>query len=155
MLGFGIKEAVDKFKSSVISDAERFAKNYRDVGKDNPYKYIDVDEANEIIAKESGIIFVCNPDDSWCQVISRPLTKVFKEANIETVYYLENDESNSSSNLQIEIDKTVPIVILVEDGNVLKALSKDLLIEEDYEGTPIEYYTNERVADLEKMLELE
>lgn len=155
MLGFGIKEAVDKFKSSVTSDAERFTKSYRDVGEDNPYKYIDVDEANEIIAESSGIIFVCDPNDSWCQVIAKPLTEVFEEANIETVYYLENNESNSNSNLQIESDKSVPIVIAVKDGSVLRALSKDLLIEEDYEGSPIEYYTEERVDDLKRMLEME
>lgn len=73
-----------------LSQAEKFAKEYS-VSKDNPFKYVGIDEVLEIFKSGTGIVFFGNSDNE----LSRETVKLFTEAidnsNIKNndVYYYD------------------------------------------------------------------
>ena len=128
-LYFGVKEAIEKIEATKIADDVKFNRSYRDVEKGNLYRYIDEKKMNALL-KESGVFFRGNPDDSWSQVVAKPLYDVIKDHGIEEIYYFETD-------------KNVPCIVVVRDGDVLVELQKDDLFDEEFEGSPIEYFEDE------------
>lgn len=72
-----------------LSQSERFAKEYS-VSKDNPFKYVGIDEILEIFDSGNGIVFFGNSDDEF----SRETVRLFTEAidssedkDIDVYYY--------------------------------------------------------------------
>lgn len=153
LLIFGIKDAVVKFKSSTVSDSVRFLKSYPDVKKEHIYDYVSLKEANEIITKKSGVILIGSPEDSWTRVLVKPLQDILKKRGIEKIYYLEKLENDDVSDLKVESQNVVsPHIIVVEEGTIVKEISKRDMIDEEYDGIPIEYFDSERIDKLDALL---
>lgn len=73
-------------KTEEVTDAEKFSNEYS-VSKDNPFKYIDIDEVLNIIENKSGIIFFGNSDCEWCSETATILTEALAYKNVENAYY--------------------------------------------------------------------
>lgn len=153
-LVFGIRDAINKYKSSITPDNVLFVRSYSSIGEDNPYKYVSIKEANEIIEKHSGVIFVGFPGDSWSQVLVAPLKSIVESYGVDTIYYLEKLENDDMSDLKSSVqDISTPHIIVVKDGEILKEVTKTDIVREDYDGAPIEYFDEENTESLSRMLE--
>ncbi len=148
-LGFGIRDAIVKYKSSITPDNALFKKSYPNAYEENIYKYIDVKEANKIIGSGTGIIFIGAPHDSWSQVIVAPLEDAVKELDIDGIYYLEYKDD--SDELSIEEELSIPSIIIIKERKVT-VVSKEELIDSEYDGIPIEYYDEKHKEDLKNLL---
>ena len=73
-------------KTNELTDAEKFSREYG-VSKDNPFKYLTIDETIDMLEHGSGIIFLGNSDCEWCTASAKILTKALKEKNVDQAYY--------------------------------------------------------------------
>jgi len=73
-------------KTTELTDAEKFSKEYG-VSVDNPFEYVTIDEAIDIVKNKTGIIFFGNSDCEWCVENAKILTEVLIEQKIEKAYY--------------------------------------------------------------------
>ena len=155
---FGIKDAIDMYNSSKVSDALLFKKSYSYVPEDNVYNYVSLKELNKMLKKNSFILLIGEPLDSWTQVLVNPLNEVASSKD-QKIYYLETTDLNSSSsdyeNLlsNLDLDElTTPYIAFIKDGSIYKTYSKDDLYESDYDGAPIDYWTENRLNTLKNDL---
>ncbi len=73
-------------KNEEVTDAERFDNEYA-VGEKNPFQYVTIDEALDILENGDGIIFLGNSDCDWCVLSAQLLTEVLNYKNIKKAYY--------------------------------------------------------------------
>lgn len=152
---FGIKDAINFIKGQTISDPVQFSKDFREISEDNIYKYIDVSKAEKILNDESGVILIGSKSDAWMHVLVSPLNDILKE-NVESIYYLEIEtiQDDDYKILEEKIQSlNSPCIIIIKNGEIITKLSKSDLIEETFDGAPIEYYTEERIDSLKEKLE--
>lgn len=161
----GIKDAYNFYNESknknVIEDSERFRRSFRSAPVDNIYKYVDLDEANDILLNKTGVILLGKTNDPWLQVLVEPLNNIVKE-ELDTIYYLELDDIDASNFQTSDYDKPViqtrledivlPYIYIVKDGVILEELGKEKIIDKNYDEAPIEYFSDKRVAELKEKL---
>lgn len=105
------EENSNKFKEEYESLNDKKASNDKtylklEIPEDNPIKYSNAEEIVNIIENGSGVIYFGYPECPWCRSAVPALLTAAKEANIETIYYM---------NLKEERDvKTVD-----QDGNII------------------------------------
>ena len=133
-LVFGIKDAINTFSTQKLDDNVRFSKSYTNVPTDNTFKYVE--SISELDNKSKVVIFIGNPKDVWSQVLAPVLYDITKD-KYEVVYYVENTED-------------VPQVIVINDSKF--TYKKDDMINSNYNGVPIEYFTLEKKTELSHKL---
>ncbi len=71
-----------------LSQAEKFSKEYS-VSKDNPFKYIGIDEVLEMFKTGTGIVFFGNSDSELSMEAVKLFTEAFNSSNIKDIdiYY--------------------------------------------------------------------
>ena len=72
-----------------LSQFEKFAKEYS-VSKDNPFKYVGIDEILEIFESGTGVVFFGNSDDEFSRETVRLFTEAIEDSevkNIDVYYY--------------------------------------------------------------------
>ena len=148
---FGIKDAIDMYNSSKVSDALRFKKSYSYVPEDNVYNYVTLKDLNKMLKGDSFILLIGEPLDSWTQVLVSPLNEVVNSKN-QKIYYLESTDLDSTSSdyekllSNLDLDKlTTPYIAFIKDGSIYKTYFKDDLYESDYDGAPIDYWTEDKL----------
>lgn len=159
-LALGIKDAYNFSKRNEIDDNVKFKRSYSNVPKDNIYKYVTLDEANDILFNKSGVILLGKTTDPWMQVLVKPLNDIVKE-KLDVIYYLEmNDIKEEPLSdfdkpvIQTRLDDiALPYIYIVKDGTILTELGRDELFSKDYEGAPIEYFNDERIESLKQKIE--
>ena len=70
------------------------------IDKNNPIKYVTVDEAIDLLDSEKAIIYVGANWCPWCRNMLEPMLDVSKDLNIDTIYYLELDDDKSNYEIQ-------------------------------------------------------
>ena len=122
-------------KTEKVTDAEKFSDEYS-VSKDNPFKYIDIDQVLDIIENKSGIIFFGNPDCEWCSATATILTEALKYKNVDNAYYYnpksikEKDTKEYKKLIDLlkdylpknendEADPYLPDVYFIKNGKVI------------------------------------
>lgn len=167
-IGLGIFFGVKAYKEAHMTDAEKFAKEYKEVSEDNVFVYKDIDEIIEIMEEGTGVIYLGYPESEWCQAYVKYLDETAKEMEIEEVYYFnikEEQENNTKKYKKIvelldarlqededgNKDLFVPNVSFHAEGKLVgnnceTSLDKNKL--EDLE----EYWTKEEVKDLKASL---
>lgn len=148
---FGIKDAVDKINKAKVPDNVQFSKDYREIEEENIYKYLKSEDAQKFYEKSSGVLLIGNKSDAWMHVLVKPLNDIVKES-YENIYYLEADNGSETLN-KFNINKT-PCIIILEDGNILVKLESKEIFEKNFEGAPIEYFTEERIDNLKSKLKI-
>ena len=150
------------------SDAHRFAAEYSNVSKDNPFVYRTGDEIVNILEKGTGVVFLGFPSCPWCQSYAGYLSEVAKDKGLDKIYYynIEKDRADNtelyqklvsilSSYLQYNDEGQhriyVPNVTFVIDGNII---GNDLESSKYTAGEsdPVNYWTEARIADLKSRL---
>lgn len=151
-------------KTKELTDNEKFSKEYS-VSKNNPFVYINVDEAIDIIKNKTGIIFFANPDCEWCIAQAKILTETLNSRNIKKAYYLnpkkiKNKDSKKYKELldllgdYLEKDKNdnkylfVPDVFFIKDKKII-GHNNDLA---NMNGTVKESLTDKRKKQIKRKL---
>lgn len=153
----GIKDAYNFYKENKIADNVRFMRSYRSAPEDNIYKYVTLDEANDILLNGTGLIFLAKTNDPWAQVFVAHLNEIAKEY-IDEIYYLEMDDidmDKQEDKLELQNrfgNMLLPYIIIVKDGKILSELDKDDIVDADFDGAPIEYFDEETIKDVKEKL---
>lgn len=157
---------IKKDEDNDTNDAKRFKEEYTEVADDNLFVYRDAEQIIKILEKGSGIVYLGFPECPWCQRYAKYLDEVAKENNIEKIYYFNiyEDRKNNTDNYKkivsilekyLDFDEEgnprvfVPDVTFVKDGEIVAHDNETSLISE---GTPEEYWTEDKVAALKEKL---
>lgn len=127
------------------SDGEKFKAEYEalnnenvniNISKNNPIKYVTLDEVFDIIQNKTGVIYFGFPGCPWCRNMIPVLFEAAKNNNIDTIYYFnprnvkksDNDEYNKLEEILNEYlseDENgqkvlyVPDVYFIKDGKIV------------------------------------
>ncbi len=159
------KANVDPSKKT---DAVRFAKEYSQVEEDNVFVYKSIDEIISTFKTGTGVAYLGFPECPWCQSYVKYLNKVAKEEGLGEIYYFNiwEDRKNNTEKYQeivsilkdnLLLDKEgnprvyVPDITVVVDGKIVGHDNETSVVTKE-DGTPIEYWTEERVSKLEAKL---
>ena len=151
-----------------VSDAEKFAAEYPDVGADNIFVIRTAAQTVEILERGTGVVFLGFPECPWCQYYAVYLQQAAREAGVNRIFYcdIKEDRENNTESYQRIVDIHsgmlqyddegrekifVPQVTIVDSGRIIGC---------DYETskntfgykTPEEYWTDERVLALKNRL---
>lgn len=149
---FGVKDAIEFNNSNKVDDAAKFHHSYTYVSKDEcNYKYVSVKNALKLL-DDDAIIFVGKTTDTWSQVIARPLNDMYNE-----IYYLEIDEIKEDNNYsklvsKLNVEKLTSPMVIVSNKSEIKVYTKSDLYDKEYDGIPLEYWTDERTNELKELL---
>ena len=80
------------------SDGAKY--NNVSIDKNNPIKYVSVDEAIKLFDSKKAIIYIGANWCPWCRNMLEPMLDVAKKLNIKTIYYLELDDDKSNYEIQ-------------------------------------------------------
>lgn len=150
------------------SAAEKFAKEYTNVSKNNVFVYSTGAEILKILENGTGVIYLGFPECQWCQSYVPILNETAKEAGIEKIHYfniLEDRKNNTAvykkivkllnENLLYDDEGNrrvyVPDVTIVNKGTIVGHDNESSLVTES-DGTPNEYWTKEKKEALKTRL---
>lgn len=167
LIGLGIFFIVNN-KEVELTDAQKFALEYKEVSEDNVFVYRNIDEIIQIMEEGSGIVYLGFPECEWCQAYVKYLDEVAKEMEIEEVYYFnikEDREENTKEYKKIvklleerlqkddegELRIFVPNVSFHANGKLVGNNCETSLDTKGLED-PKEYWTKEEVKELKASL---
>lgn len=149
-------------------DHENFAKEYKEVTKDNVFVYKNVDEIIKIMNHGTGVVYLGYPECPWCQEYVKYLNETAKEVGIEKIYYCNTKKVKEES-----MEKYHELISIL-DGHLQytdegdqwiyvpnvsfhisgKIIGNDYETSKDTHGlkNPKDYWTKEEVKDLKKTL---
>lgn len=147
-------------------DNYKFSVEYTKVPMDNVFIYKTEEEIINFLETGTGIVYLGFPECPWCQSYVVYLNEVAKDSGIEKIYYLnvKDIRTNNTPNYQkivsllssiLPNDENgnkkvyVPQVVFVKKGDVVAGDNETSMISE---GTPLEYWTSENIANLKQKL---
>lgn len=147
-------------------DNYKFSVEYTKVPMDNVFIYKTEEEIINFLETGTGIVYLGFPECPWCQSYVVYLNEVAKDSGIEKIYYLnvKDIRTNNTENYQkivsllsdiLPNDENgnkkvyVPQVVFVKKGNIVAGDNETSMISE---GTPLEYWTSENIANLKQKL---
>lgn len=155
-------------KAKVDSDAVKFAKEYKEVAKDNVFVYKTAEEIISILKGGTGVVYMGFPECKWCQAYVVTLNEVAKEVGLEKIYYLNilEDRKNNTKDYQeivsiigdsLQKDEEGKARVYVPDVSIIK---EGKMIGHDYETSldtngkkePSEYWNEENTKALKNKL---
>lgn len=86
--------------NNTIRESDGATYNNVKISKNNPIKYIDCQEALEILKKEEAIIYIGAPWCPWCRNAIPVLFEAAKKQKVKTIYYLNLDNEKSTFEIQ-------------------------------------------------------
>lgn len=113
------------------SDGEKFKAEYEalnnenvniNISKNNPIKYVTLDEVVDIIQNKTGVIYFGFPGCPWCRNMIPVLFEAAKNNNIDTIYYFNPRNVKKSDNDEYNKLKEILNEYLSEDENGQKVL---------------------------------
>lgn len=155
-------------KEEKETDAEKFAKEYTEVGEDNVFVYRDSEEVIKLLEHGTGVVYLGFPECPWCQTYAKYLNEVAKEVGVDKIYYYNilDDRTNNTEiykeivsilegKLQYDEEGNsriyVPNVSFHVNGEII---GNDYETSKDTKGlsSPEEYWTTEEVKELKDNL---
>lgn len=150
------------------TDAEKFAKEYTLVDKNNRFVYTEIDEIIKILKEGTGIVYLGFPECKWCQQYVVYLNEVAKDRNVSKIYYynIRKDRENNTKNYQTIVNLLqdylpedeegnpriyVPAVIFMSVGNILGFDDETAYDTKGFDN-PSDYWTEDKVSDLKERL---
>lgn len=117
---YAIFNKKDKKNEVIITDAEKFAKDYPTVNDDNVFVYRDAKQIVNILKKGPAVVYLGFDECPWCQNYVVYLNDIAKEIGVEKIFYLDilEDRTNHTKEYQ----------------EILEILGKNL--DNDEEGNP-------------------
>ena len=152
----------------ILTDAQKFAKEYTSVDKNNVFVYRTDEQIIKILKDGTGIVYLGFPECPWCQKYVSILNEVAKENNITKIYYfniledrkLETPEYKEMVSLlknYLDTDDEgnkrifVPEIVFVQNGEIIAHNNETAKIMNSTE-TPESYWTEEKITSLKTLL---
>ena len=149
-------------------DAQKFAKEYTEVGEDNVFVYRTAEEVIKLMKYGTGVVYLGFPECPWCQTYSKYLNEVAKEVGVDKIYYYDilEDRANNTDvykeivsllgdNLQYDEEGNhrvyVPNVSFHVNGEIVGNDNETSLDTKGF-STPEEYWNDEEVTELKNTL---
>ncbi len=155
-------------KNNTETDAEKFAKEYTEVGNDNVFIYRDAKEVIKLLEHGTGVVYLGFPECPWCQTYAKYLNEVAKEVGVDKIYYYNilEDRTNNTEVYQKIVSLLGDTLQYDDEGNLRiyvpnvsfhingEIIGSDCETSKDTKGldTPKEYWTEEEVSDLKNKL---
>lgn len=155
-------------KDKTETDAEKFMKEYTEVGEDNVFVYRSAEDVIKLLKHGTGVVYLGFPECPWCQTYVKYLNEVANEVGIDKIYYyniLEDRTNNTDVYKEIvslleeklEYDDEgnpriyVPNVSFHINGEII---GNDMETAKDTKGfeKPEDYWTEDEVTDLKNKL---
>lgn len=155
-------------QTNTITDAQKFASEYKQVDENNVFVYRSVDEIIKIMEHGTGVVYLGYPECPWCQAYVPYLNEVAQEIGLDKIYYCNTKQVKEES-----MEKYYQLIELLhgflqynEEGeewiyvpNVSFHINGDL-IGNDYETSkdthnlkdPKDYWTQEEETALKERL---
>ncbi len=86
--------------NDTIRESDGAKYNNVSIDKNNPMKYVTIEEAIKLLDSKKAIIYVGANWCPWCRNMLEPMLDVAKKLNIETIYYLNVDDDKSNYEIQ-------------------------------------------------------
>ncbi len=86
--------------NDTIRESDGAKYNNVSIDKNNPIKYVTVEEAVKLLDSKKAIIYVGANWCPWCRNMIDPMLDVAKKLKIKTIYYLELDDDKSNYEIQ-------------------------------------------------------
>lgn len=160
-LVFGIKDLNSMIHANDKTDAELMSSEYMYLSKENVYEYITFKNLTKLLYESgSGMVLIGSPQSPWTQVLVSPLNIIAKEENIK-IYYIDindvdiNYDTKDVNKAPVLKDYDVPKVFFVKDGEILGEYKKEDLYDKNYDGIPLEYWTEEKLEMLNETMKNE
>lgn len=155
-------------EEKTLTDAKKFAKEYKSTTEENLYTYVSASEIIKILESKTGVIFFGYPECKWCQAYAPILNEVALEENVDKIYYfnIKEERDKKSSNYQkitnileeyLYYDDEgnhklyVPDVIIVKNGKIIGHNNEGALVTKQ-NGSPEEYFNEEQKENLKNTL---
>ena len=154
---FGIRDFKSMIDSNKVSDAEKFSKSYSYVSSNNNYKYISIKDLEKDLKSGKHIIMFGDPTDSWTQILVEPLNSIIKEFDDKSdIEYIEIKDNMKSINEVLKskniLFSSTPDILILSNGDVIAYYEKKDIYDLDYDGIPVEYWSDFKKEDLKKDL---
>lgn len=121
---------------TTISDNLRFSNEYKDISKNNVFKYVGEHEVLEILNGKSGILFFGFPSNIWSHYYADYLNEVAIRNGITEIYYYDFKKDRTMNNVTYNNivlklkdylvttdlenrDLVAPTVVFVKSGSVI------------------------------------
>ena len=75
-VALGIFFGVKAYKEAHMTDAQKFAREYKEVSENNVFVYKNIDEIIQIMEEGTGIVYLGFPECDWCQAYVKYLDEV-------------------------------------------------------------------------------
>ena len=150
------------------TDAQKFAKEYTEVGEDNVFVYRDAEEIINMLKHGTGVVYLGFPECPWCQTYVKYLNEVANEVGVEKIYYYNilEDRTNNTEEYQEIVLLLKDVLQYDDEGNSRvyvpnvsfhingEIIGNDCETSKDTKGfsSPEEYWTNEEVTELKNTL---
>jgi len=150
------------------NDAERFAREYPLVGKDNVFVFRTAAQAIDILGYGTGVVFLGMKDCPWCQQYAVYLNEAAREAGIDKIFYCDigEDRQNNTDSYQKIVSILGSLLQRDDEGRPrvyvpdLSIVNRGTIVCHDFEtskdtlgcSTPQEYWTDERINALRERL---
>ncbi|MCI9280351.1 MAG: hypothetical protein HFJ02_06110 [Bacilli bacterium] len=82
-----------------VSDNIRFSNEYKDINRNNIYKYVNDGEVLDVLNGKSGVIFNCFSSNIWCHYYAEYLNEVALDNHLQEVYYYDFKRDRSLKNI--------------------------------------------------------
>lgn len=151
------------------TDAQKFKKEYPTVADNNTFVLKSLDETIKQLETGTGAIYFGFPECPWCQKYVEYLDQVARQHNVKVTYYnIKKIRSDNTAEYKkiisllkdhgLDTDKNgqprifVPELVIVKDGKVLSRDNSTSLNSSDKDGTPAEWWNEERIAQIKSKL---
>ncbi|MEG2232443.1 MAG: hypothetical protein RRY16_00485 [Bacilli bacterium] len=154
----------------VKTDSQKFALEYKNVPDKNLFVYRNIDNIISILKGGTGIIYLGFPECPWCQAYVPILNEVAIESKLDKIFYfnIKEERAKNTDDYQLLVSLLagqlyfndegkeriyVPDVIIVKNGKIIGHDNETSIVTEK-DGTPKEYWTNDRIEKLKAKLHL-
>ena len=142
-----------------VADNIRFASEYKDISKNNLYKYINENEALELLNGKTGILFLGFSSNIWSHYYADYLNEMASFHNLKEIYYYDfyKDRQLNNKTYQKIVQKldsylissdtnkkelSAPTVVMIKNGEIVYFDNEILYLTGDVK--PEEYFTDYR-----------
>ncbi len=142
-----------------VADNIRFASEYKDISKNNLYKYINENEALELLNGKTGILFLGFSSNIWSHYYADYLNEMASFHNLKEIYYYDfyKDRQLNNKTYQKIVQKldsylissdtnkkelSAPTVVMIKNGEIVYFDNEILYLTGDIK--PEEYFTDYR-----------
>lgn len=154
-----------------LSDAQKFKKEYPTVSDSNKFVYKSVEQIIEQLESGTGVVYLGFPECPWCQEYVKYLDQIAVAKGLSEISYYNIKQIRSDNTAeyqeivsllqahQLDLDSNgnprifVPELVFVKNGQILGRDNTTSLNSTEKDGTPAEWWTAERVAELKAKLE--